>query len=223
MALRNFKIVSLNNQPINYNSKITIKDYQSPVDAAKKVLKLISLNMSENEKIKLKSTFMIKEITSKKIYGPYKGTYIKVDKLKIKPCVKLCKKFLMKGGDNKTIPSSPLPPCPPPPSNLELLHQMKTCDVCKTYCLYINDLYSKKELFSSGNFQLDYNTTFYVYLIENVPVDSNYSCVQFFNINLDTNTYTIKIKEVSYSGSSTSFNKKIKKDSIIFFTHFKIE
>jgi len=220
MTLRNFKIISLNNQSINYNSKITIKDYQSPVDAAKKVLKLISVNMSENEKLKLKSTFMIKEITSKKIYGPYKGTYIKVDKLKIKPCVKLCKK-LMKGGNGNGNKITPVPP-PPPPKPI-LLDQMTTCDLCSNYCLYIEELNTKKELFKSDNFELYPHTTFYVYLIEYVPVGTPYTAKCFFKINLDTNTYTIKIKEVSYSGSSTSFNKKIKKDSIIFFTHFKIE
>jgi len=219
MVLRNFKIVSINNQPINYNSKVTIKDYQSPIDAAKKVLQLISVNMSENEKLKLKSTFMIKETTSKKIYGPYKGTYIKVDKLKIKPCVKLCKKLMKGGNGNGNGNGNEIISVPPPPKPI-LLNQMKTCESCSNYCLYIENL-DKEELFKSDNFELDPNTTFYVYLIEYIPVGSPYTATCSFKINLNTNTYTIRIKEVS-SGSSTRFNINIKKDSIIFFTKSKI-
>lgn len=222
MALRNFKIVSINNQPINYNTKIIIKDYQSPIDAAKKVLKLISLNMNENEKLKLKSTFMIKEISSKKIYGPYKGTYVRVDKLKIKPSVKLCKKLMKGGYVNGNENGNKITPVPPPP-----LHGPKLIHTFDPYYLSMNYRIEIKNsigdiVYSSILFNLFPPKKYYIYLIENESECSQ--CPIKFKINLDSDKYTIDIKELAHYGSTTSFiNIFIIQNSFICFTESKIE
>ena len=120
-SYRNFKIVEVNGKAVKYDSGASIKEHQTPLNAAKKLLKSICLQMGlkGNKKLDCHVTFVIQETTrgsKKKIYGPYKGKYAKYTpeeakkatasgiSFKMKPVVKLHKhsspkKSPMKGGD----------------------------------------------------------------------------------------------------------------------------
>ena len=118
---RHFKIVHLNGKDVNLDYGAKIKETQTPLNAAKKLLKSICLHMGLKgmKKLQCNATFVIKETTQgskKKEFGPYKGKYIQYTPaeakkamasgimFKMKPSVKLSKKMSpktkspMKGG-----------------------------------------------------------------------------------------------------------------------------
>ena len=107
---RNFKIVQLNGKDVNLDYGAKIKETQTPLNAAKKLLKSICLHMGLKgmKKLECSATYVIKETTqgsAKKTFGPYKGSYIKYTpaeakkamasgiSFKMKPSVKLSKKM----------------------------------------------------------------------------------------------------------------------------------
>ena len=107
---RHFKIVHLNGKDVNFDYSAKIKDTQTPLNAAKKLLKSICLHMGLKgmKKLQCNAKFVIKETTQgseKKMFGPYKGSYIKYTpaeakkamasgiSFKMKPSVKLSKKM----------------------------------------------------------------------------------------------------------------------------------
>jgi hypothetical protein len=120
---RNFKIVHLNGKDVKLDYIAKIKETQTPLNAAKKLLKSICLHqrLKGMKKLNCVATYVIKETTqdsSKKTYGPYKGSYVKYTpaeakkamasgiSFKMKPSVKLSKKIIpkknkpiMKGGN----------------------------------------------------------------------------------------------------------------------------
>ena len=106
---RNFKIVHLNGKDVNLDYGAKIKETQTPLNAAKKLLKSICLHMGLKgmKKLQCNATYVIKETTqgsAKKEFGPYKGKYIQYTPaeakkamasgimFKMKPSVKLSKK-----------------------------------------------------------------------------------------------------------------------------------
>lgn len=118
---RHFKIVELNGKEVKLDYGAAIKEHQTPLNAAKKLLKSICLHMGLKgmKKLQCNATYVIKETTqgsSKKMYGPYHGKYSKYTpaeakkamasgiSFKMKPVVKLhkekknMKKNMMKGG-----------------------------------------------------------------------------------------------------------------------------
>jgi hypothetical protein len=115
---RNFKIVELNGKSVKFDNSASIKEHQTPLSAAKKLLKSICLHMGLKgmKKLECSATYVIQETTrgsKKKIYGPYKGKYSKYSpeeakkamasgiSFKMKPVVKL-NKSTMKGGMSHT-------------------------------------------------------------------------------------------------------------------------
>jgi hypothetical protein len=119
-SYRNFKVVEVNGKAVKYDSGASIKDHQTPLNAAKKLLKSICLQMGLKgmKKLDCHVTYVIQETTrgsKKKMFGPYKGKYAKYSpneakkatasgiSFKMKPVVKLHKhsspkKSHMKGG-----------------------------------------------------------------------------------------------------------------------------
>ena len=110
---RHFKIVYLNGKDVNFDYGAKIKETQTPLNAAKKLLKSICLHMGLKgmKKLQCSATFVIKETTQgskKKEFGPYKGKYIQYTpaeakkakasgiSFKMKPFVKLNKKMVPK-------------------------------------------------------------------------------------------------------------------------------
>jgi hypothetical protein len=63
---------------------VKIKEYQTPIDAAKKILSCYCRheNIKSNKRNKVNIKFTIVETTRghSKIYGPYKGYFVKYDK-----------------------------------------------------------------------------------------------------------------------------------------------
>ena len=80
--VRHFKVVRLDDKEIDIG-RVDIKSHQTPLKAAKKLLGSIATyhNLTKLNKLNLDVVFMIKETTrdsKQKIYGPYKGKYIKL-------------------------------------------------------------------------------------------------------------------------------------------------
>ena len=115
-VIRHFKIVFLDGKEVDIG-RVDIKEHQTPLNAAKKLLGSIAThhNLKKLNKLKLNVVYMIKETTrdsKQKIYGPYKGKYVKLTPEEMKkatragitftmrPSVKLYKEKLspMKGG-----------------------------------------------------------------------------------------------------------------------------
>jgi len=105
---RHFKIIELNGKAVKYDNSASIKEHQTPLNAAKKLLKSVCLQMGLKgmKKLECHATYIIQETTrgsKKKIYGPYKGKYVKYSpeeakkamasgiSFKMKPVVKLHK------------------------------------------------------------------------------------------------------------------------------------
>jgi len=118
---RHFKFVEVDGKPYTSTARANITNYQTPLNAAKKLLSSMikQEKLSDNAKSKLKIVFYIKEInreSKNKKYGPYIGTYYKYTpseaakaktlggkvSFKFKPIVKLYKgnKKEQKGGKN---------------------------------------------------------------------------------------------------------------------------
>ena len=114
-SIRHFTINEVNGNKVDIGIA-NIKDSQSPIDAAKKLLSSYcrDKNIKSNQRNKVNIIFTIRETTRghSKIYGPYKGYFVKYDKpviikLKngkvikktLKPVVKL-DDVVQKGGDN---------------------------------------------------------------------------------------------------------------------------
>ncbi len=116
---RHFTLHEVNGKKVDIGTA-DIKDHQTPLDAAKKLLSSYYRHegIKSNERNKISIKFCIRETTRghSKIYGPYKGSFVKYDKplmiklksgkvVKIigKPVVKLSKgnnNKKMVGGDN---------------------------------------------------------------------------------------------------------------------------
>jgi surface protein len=111
---RHFTLHEVNDKEVEIGTA-TIKDHQTPLNAAKKLLSSWCRHegIKSNERNKVNITFTIRETTRghSKIYGPYKGKFVKYDKpvmikLKngkvikrtVKPMVKLSK-----GNNNKKM------------------------------------------------------------------------------------------------------------------------
>jgi hypothetical protein len=80
--VRHFKVILLDGQEVDIG-RVDIKSHQTPLKAAKKLLGSIATyhNLTKLNKLDLDVIFMIKETTrdsKQKIYGPYKGKYIKL-------------------------------------------------------------------------------------------------------------------------------------------------
>jgi len=118
---RHFKIIEVNGKSVKYDNSASIKEHQTPLNAAKKLLKSICIQMGlkGNKKLECHATYIIQETTrgsNKKMFGPYKGKYLKYTpeeakkamasgiSFKMKPVVKLHKDFshvkTIKGGNN---------------------------------------------------------------------------------------------------------------------------
>jgi hypothetical protein len=105
---RHFKLDSVNGQPVKIEAFANIKEHQTPLNAAKKLLRSYckSQGLKESNRLKLNITFTIRESTRgrSKVFGPYTGKYYKysAEELKkaqasgitfhMKPVVKLAKK-----------------------------------------------------------------------------------------------------------------------------------
>ncbi len=107
--LRHFKIVEVDGKEVKLKGRVNIKDHQTPLNAAKKLLTSYAKehNLKDNGKTKLNIVFSIQETnreSKNKIYGPYSGKYYKYTpaeaakakasgiSFKFKPIVKLHKK-----------------------------------------------------------------------------------------------------------------------------------
>jgi hypothetical protein len=116
---RHFKMVEADGKQVKSDARADIKEHQTPLNAAKKLLTSMvkKEKLSDNAKTKLKVIFYIQETnrdSKSKIYGPYIGTYYKYTaseaakakaakgavSFKFKPIVKLYKgnKKEQKGG-----------------------------------------------------------------------------------------------------------------------------
>jgi hypothetical protein len=107
---RNFRIIEVDGKSVKYDSSASIKENQTPLNAAKKLLKSICLQdgLKGMKKLECHHTFIIQETTrgsNKKMYGPYGGKYVKYTPeeakkataagiaFKMKPVVSLHKNF----------------------------------------------------------------------------------------------------------------------------------
>ena len=111
---RHFKIVEVNGKPVNMDAMANIKEHQTPISAAKKLLRSYcrAKGLKESDRLKLHITFTIRETTRghSKFYGPYSGKYRKytAQEMKasvasgitfhMKPEVRLHKEKVQKGG-----------------------------------------------------------------------------------------------------------------------------
>jgi len=112
---RNFKILEVDGKEVKLEGRVSIKDHQTPLNAAKKLLTSYAKHheLRDNGKIKLKIVYKIQETTrgsKNKIYGPYSGKYYKYNaeeaakakasgiSFKFRPVVKLYKGNQQKGG-----------------------------------------------------------------------------------------------------------------------------
>jgi hypothetical protein len=112
---RHFKIVEVNGKPIKLDAIANIKEHQTPISAAKKLLRSYcrAKKLSENDRLKLHIVFSIKETnrgSNNKIFGPYSGKYRKYTAKELqsavasgitfhmKPEVRLHKEKMQKGG-----------------------------------------------------------------------------------------------------------------------------
>jgi hypothetical protein len=121
-TLRHFTLHEVDGKSVTIGS-VDIKDHQTPLDAAKKLFSCYcrSKDIKPEQRNKVNIKFCIRETTRghSKVYGPYKGKFVKYDKplmLKLKtgttikifgkPMVKLSKgnNKNMVGGDNGKIP-----------------------------------------------------------------------------------------------------------------------
>jgi hypothetical protein len=80
---RHFTLHEVNGKEVEIGTA-DIKDHQTPLNAAKKLLSSYCRHegIKSNERNKVNITFTIRETTRghSKIYGPYKGKFIKYDK-----------------------------------------------------------------------------------------------------------------------------------------------
>lgn len=86
---RHFVLVELNQKPVDFEASATLKEGQTPLSAAKKMLKSVAhhRNLKGMNKLNLKVVFSIRETTrgsSKKVYGPYSGKYHKYTPAELK-------------------------------------------------------------------------------------------------------------------------------------------
>lgn len=117
-TFRTFKLVEVNGKPIKIDARAYVKEHQTPLNGAKKLLKSWCRHegIKKNDRTKVNITFTIQETTqgsSKKQFGPYTGKYMKYtpEQMKqakaagivfsMKPIVKLRKQKMenMKGGN----------------------------------------------------------------------------------------------------------------------------
>jgi hypothetical protein len=80
---RHFRVVRLNGKDVNIGD-VTVKMHQNPVAAARKLLRSICKfqGLKKLNKLKCSAVFYIYESgrgSRNKIYGPYKGSYVKLD------------------------------------------------------------------------------------------------------------------------------------------------
>lgn len=80
--LRHFKLVTVDGKEINIDATANIKNHQTPLSAAKKLLRSYcrSMKLKEANRLKVDIKFTIRETnrgSKPKIYGPYSGKYRK--------------------------------------------------------------------------------------------------------------------------------------------------
>jgi hypothetical protein len=80
---RHFRVVRLNGKDVNIGD-VTVKMHQNPVAAARKLLRSICKfeGLKKLNKLKCHAVFYIYESgrgSRNKVYGPYKGSYVKLD------------------------------------------------------------------------------------------------------------------------------------------------
>ena len=78
---RHFKLDTVNGQPVKFEALANIKDHQTPLSAAKKLLRSYcrAKGLKESNRLKLNVKFTIRETTRghSKVFGPYSGKYHK--------------------------------------------------------------------------------------------------------------------------------------------------
>lgn len=116
-SLRHFTLHEADGKVVTIGN-VSIKEHQTPLDAAKKLFSCYCRNkgVKSNERNKVNIKFCIRETTRShsKIYGPYKGKFVKYNKplmvklktgktIKIvgKPYVKLSKNNMVGGENNE--------------------------------------------------------------------------------------------------------------------------
>jgi hypothetical protein len=82
-SYRHFTLHEINGKKVDIGTA-EIKDYQTPLSAAKKLLSSYCRHegIKSNERNKVNVSFTIRETTRghSKVYGPYKGKFVKYDK-----------------------------------------------------------------------------------------------------------------------------------------------
>lgn len=110
---RHFKLIEANKKEMNLGYVKVNPETGTPVSAAKKLFRSYShsLNLAGNDKLKVKATFTIQETTkdsSKKIYGPYVGSWKALSEKDKKEAIRSGVNFSMrsmvrlKGGSKKS-------------------------------------------------------------------------------------------------------------------------
>jgi hypothetical protein len=113
--LRHFKLVTVDGKEVDLDATANIKEHQTPLSAAKKLLRSYcrAHKLKEANRLKVDIEFTIRETnrgSKNKIYGPYSGKYRKYTPAEMKkaqasgitfhmkPEVKIIKAKKMKGG-----------------------------------------------------------------------------------------------------------------------------
>jgi len=113
--LRHFKLVTVDGKEVDLDATANIKEHQTPLSAAKKLLRSYcrAHKLKEASRLKVDIEFTIRETnrgSKNKIYGPYSGKYRKYTPAEMKkaqasgitfhmkPEVKIIKSKKMKGG-----------------------------------------------------------------------------------------------------------------------------
>jgi len=113
--LRHFKLATVDGKEVDFEATANVKDHQTPLSAAKKLLRSYcrALKLKETNRLKVDIKFTIRESTrgsGNKIFGPYTGKYRKYTPAEMKkaqasgitfhmkPEVKLLKSKKQKGG-----------------------------------------------------------------------------------------------------------------------------
>jgi hypothetical protein len=117
-SYRHFRVIKLNGKEVKFGN-VSIKETQTPLNAARKLLLSVAKhqNLTKSKKLGLKAVYLIQETTrgsAHKIFGPYQGKYVKYTaeeaktamtadgkvKFTMKPVVKLVKEknSAQKGG-----------------------------------------------------------------------------------------------------------------------------
>ena len=102
-TFRHFKVYELNGKKVTFDNTVSIKEHHTPLNAAKKLLRSICLhqNLKGMKKLDVHAVYTIRETTRgakthDKIYGPYKGKYVKYTPEEVKKATASGVSFKMK-------------------------------------------------------------------------------------------------------------------------------